>query len=976
MSAKLPDLSPDEWARARALFEEAVDLPPSERADYLSRSCGSDRALHEAIEVLVEADAAPRGILDASPQVLSRLLADDEGQPALHAGDTIDRYTIERELGHGGHAVVYLAHDPKHRRQVALKVLRPELALGIPAERFLREIRIAAKLSHPHILSLHDSGEVNGVLYYVMPYVADESLRDRLRREQQLPLEDALRIAREVALALDYAHSQGVVHRDIKPENILLSGGMAIVADFGIARAITVAAGEAVTETGVAIGTPEYMSPEQVSGGASAGSRPEGALSVRPESVDGRSDIYSLGCVLYEMLVGHAPYSGVTAQEVLARHALDPIPTVRAARAAVPKAIEHAVTRALAKQPADRFATAAGFAAALTIASMSRTAPALLLGRLRTLTIGATAVLVAGVIVTAVVLGWIIASVRGRRSGATEARRPVQFVIDLDSASLGSGDWWYSAPAISPDGRTVVFAATTKDGLRLYRRAVGDIAPHALAGTEDGDWPFFSPDGAWVGFSSHGTIRKVRLEGGTPVVVTQLPPSALFFGGSWSAGDTIIYTVFPSGRLYRVPAAGGNASAIAADTTGYLLSPYLLPGGRALLVTASTNWLIGHVAVLNLATGAVQRFGPGTGARYVAGNIVYAGAGGALYAQPFDLERLAPTGGPVEIASGLDASFAAFPPFDAARSGALVYRASRGSWRLVVTDRSGREQQVLPGRFPWQPRFSPDGRTVAYAALAPGLEAEDAWNGEIWQNDLWITNLASGTMQRLTTDGRDNNDPCWSPDGRLIAYSAGLLGNKDIFVKAVAGDTARLLTSRPGNQWPTDWIPGAVLFNDSWSKDKFDDDIWIQPTDGIAPRPYLATAAYESNARLSPDGRWLAYQSDETGTREVYVQAYPTPGRKVLVSSGGGEDPAWRRDGRELYYWHGNQLIAVRLNAGSADEPPVVHGRTILFEAPRSSNGYDVSPDGAHFVFVDGGPWANRLVVALDLVSAAGSRKR
>jgi len=960
MSApRLPGLSPDEWARARVLFDEAVSLAADERAEFVSKRCSGDPLLREALDALLEADAAPGTILDASPDDLSCLLADEVGLPEFRPGDTIDRYTIERELGHGGHGVVYLVHDPKHGRYVALKMLQPELALTLRVERFLREIRIAAALSHPHILPLHDSGEIRGVLYYVMPYVEGESLRDRLQRERQLPVEEALRIAREVALALGHAHSQGVVHRDIKPENILLSGGVAVVADFGIARAITVAAGAAVTETGVAIGTPAYMSPEQTTA-----------------EVDGRSDIYSLGCVLYEMLVGHAPYSGSTAQEVLARHALDPIPTVRAARAAVPATIERAVTRALAKQPADRYTTATEFAAALTIAPMSRTAPALSLGRLRTLTIGAAAVLVAGAIVTAVAL-WIIATIREGRPGTTEARRPVRFVIDLDSASLGSGGWWYSAPAISPDGRTVVFAATTTDGNRLYTRAVGDIAPHALAGTEDGDWPFFSPDGAWVGFSSHGTIRKVRLDGGTPVVVTQLPPSALFFGGSWSAGDTIIYTVFPSGRLYRVSAAGGDASAIAADTTGYLMSPYPLPGGRALLVTATPNWTIGRVAVLNLATGAVQRFGPGTGARYVAGNIVYAGAGGALYAQPFDLQRLAPTGVAVEIASGLDVSIAAYSPFDAARSGALVYRVSRGSWRLIVTDRSGRELQVLPGRFPWAPQFSRDGRAVAYAAHAPGQEAGDAWNGGFWPNDLWITNLASGTMQRLTTDGRDNSDPCWSPDGRSIAYSAGLLGNKDIFVRgAVPGDTARLLTHRPGNQWPSDWIPGAVLFSDSWSKSKFDDDIWIQPTDGSAPRPFLATPANEGNARLSPDGRWLAYQSDETGTAEVYVQSYPTPGRKVLVSAGGGAEPAWRRDGRELYYWHNNQLIAVRLNAGSAGEPPVVHGRMILFQAPAVNAGYDVSPDGMRFVFVHGGPRANRLVIALDLVSVARSQKR
>ncbi|MBI3983185.1 MAG: protein kinase [Gemmatimonadetes bacterium] len=260
------------------------------------------------------------------------------------------RYRIQRELGQGGMATVYLAEDLKHHRDVAIKVLTPELAAVLGPERFLREIETAARLNHPHILPLHDSGEAGGLLYYVMPFAAGESLRDRLKREKQLGIEDALQIAREVADALDYAHRQGVVHRDIKPENILLEERHAVVADFGIARAISVAGGEKITATGVAIGTPEYMSPEQGSG--------------RGE-VDRRSDVYALGCVLYEMLVGHPPFTGTTALEILARHALDPVPPLRAARGTVPPGVEQSIERALAKTPADRFSTAAQFAEAL-----------------------------------------------------------------------------------------------------------------------------------------------------------------------------------------------------------------------------------------------------------------------------------------------------------------------------------------------------------------------------------------------------------------------------------------------------------------------------------------------------------------------------------------------------------------------------------------------------------------------------------
>jgi len=271
--------------------------------------------------------------------------------PARLQAALVARYALDRELGHGGMATVYLAQDLKHGRPVAIKVLRPELAAALGAERFLREIEIAARLTHPHILPLHDSGEANGFLYYVMPYLEGESLRDRLNREPQLPVEEAVRIGREVASALSYAHSHDVVHRDIKPENILLSGGEAVVADFGIARAIVAAGTEKLTDTGLAVGTPGYMSPEQATAEA---------------HIDGRADTYALGCVLYEMLAGHPPFLGTTAQEVLARHTLDPVPPLRTIRRAVPPAVEHAVFKALAKSPADRFPSAAAFSEALT----------------------------------------------------------------------------------------------------------------------------------------------------------------------------------------------------------------------------------------------------------------------------------------------------------------------------------------------------------------------------------------------------------------------------------------------------------------------------------------------------------------------------------------------------------------------------------------------------------------------------------
>jgi len=350
-------LTAGRWRQVEALFLATRDRGPGERATFLEQACGTDLALRQEVESLLAADQGATGFLE--PGVPAPLMPDLE--TALRA-ELAGRYAIERELGRGGMATVYLADDVRHHRQVAIKVLHPELGAMLGAERFLREIGIAARLSHPHILPLHDSGTLDlglgrPVLFYVMPYVAGRSLRERLREELQLPIDEACGIARQVADALEHAHRQGVIHRDIKPENILLADGQAVLADFGIARALDVAGGDRLTETGLAIGTPAYMSPEQ-----SAGST----------RLDGRSDIYALGCVLYEMLGGQPPFLGPTPQAILARHAIDPVPSLRTLRPTVPRALGQVVTQALAKVPADRFPTGRAFGEALATASLAR----------------------------------------------------------------------------------------------------------------------------------------------------------------------------------------------------------------------------------------------------------------------------------------------------------------------------------------------------------------------------------------------------------------------------------------------------------------------------------------------------------------------------------------------------------------------------------------------------------------------------
>ena len=878
-----------------------------------------------------------------------------------------DRYLLERELGRGGMATVYLARDTRHERPVAVKVLHPELAAVVGAARFLAEIRTTAALQHPHILPLFESGEAGGQLYYVMPYVEGETLRSRLTRERQLPVVDAVRIATEVASALEYAHRHGVIHRDIKPENILLGDdGQALAADFGIALALSHAGGERITQSGLSLGTPQYMAPEQAAA---------------ERAMDARVDVYALGAVTYEMLAGEPPFTGASAQAVIAKLMTEEPRALTAHRRSVPPRVEAAVMTAIEKLPADRFPTAGAFAAALGEATVSHEhAPPRVASRglgIRRAP-GAAVALGAGVLAAGIALGVVLGrSVLAPRD-PVPARIPVSFVIEPDSGSLGSGNWFYSPPAIAPDGRTVVYAATGPGGPRLYARRIDDVTARPLPGTEGGDWPFFSPDGAWVGFLSRNAIRKVRLDGGTPALVTELPLSHTRIVGSTWGVDTIIFALFPSGALYRVSAAGGTPSRIpVADTSTRLMYPHLLPGGRALLVTSSADWRVGRIGVLELASGQVTRFGPGTGPHYVSGHLIYAGASGALYRQRFDLAQLKTNGPPEEIASGLDVSAACFSPFGVSPGGAVVYRAGRPGWYAALLDRAGREQRVLPGLLPWAPRFSPDGGRVAYAAFAPGLEIGDVWSAEMWRTDIWITDLASSTVRQLTTDGNDNSEPLWSPDGRSIAFDAGMLGEKDVFVRTLDGADTRRLLRRPGNQFTEDWAPdgNGILFTDPWPRP--DDDIWVQPVDGSAARPYLTGPSDQNDPHVSPDGRWVAYTSNESGRAEVYLQAYPTPGQMTLVSEGGGGSPVWRRDGRELYYWQGDQLFAVSLSAGAVGAPPVVRRRTPLFRMPRmDAAGYDVSPDGMRFVLVSGGPRANRLVVALDALGADRARER
>ena len=562
------------------------------------------------------------------------------------------RYRLERELGAGGMATVYVAHDARHDRRVALKVLRPELAAVIGAERFLREIKTTANLQHPHILPLFDSGEADTFLFYVMPLVEGESLRDRLDRERQLGVEESVRLAREVAAALDYAHRHGVVHRDIKPANILLHDGSALVSDFGIALAIRNAGADRITETGLSLGTPHYMSPEQATGDRDIGAR---------------SDIYSTAAVLYEMLAGEPPHAGGTIQAVIAKVLTETPKPLGSLRQSVPVHVALAVEQALSKVPADRFATAAEFADALTN-------PAMTMSRSRTMRAATTPPpprlswsLVGGIcgaLVVGAALGWVA------HSRDHVARQPVvTFAIASDSSQVIN-----DVPAISPDGSTLVYRVDGPGGGQLHVRRMGELESRLIPGTEDANTPFFSPDGASIAFQAGDALKKTRLDAGTPVVIAGT--RGFFLGGTWRADNTIVYACWPNLGLFRVNANGGAPPQPIPirDSTISPSYPSFLPDGKTILFTSVSNSSAeAAVATLDLVTGKTRTFGSGLSPQFVApGTLVYASGSGTLMAQPFDPVSLDTVGPPVQVGTDVLVRNTVIPYLSVSQSGTVA----------------------------------------------------------------------------------------------------------------------------------------------------------------------------------------------------------------------------------------------------------------------------------------------------------------
>ncbi|WKW11390.1 protein kinase [Pseudogemmatithrix spongiicola] len=849
-----------------------------------------------------------------------------------------DRYRIERELGAGGMATVFLAADLKHDRKVAIKVLKPELAAVLGAERFVQEIKTTAALSHPHILPLFDSGEAGGFLYYVMPYIEGETIRERLNRETQLSVDEALRITREIADALDYAHRHGVIHRDIKPENILLHDGRAMVMDFGIALAVSAAAGGRMTETGLSLGTPHYMSPEQATA---------------DKDLTARSDVYSLASVCFEMLAGEPPHGGGSAQAIIMKIIAEPAPRVDKLRRNVPAHVTAALATALEKVPADRFATARAFSDALGNVHYRGTgaAVAAVSAPSGTRRIERVALAVASVTVVALA-AWIAAR-------PTVAPPVVAYRLATAGDALPDDR---GPVAITSDGEQVIYAASGGVGSavpHLWIKRRDSVDAVLIPGTDLVTAVAVSPNNQSLALIRGRSLTRVNLSGGASTVLARQAANVPR-GVAWLEDGTILYVAHPGRMVRRVSSEGGEVDDLWSSDTLNVSGLAPLPGSSLVLFTGcAAPCAVPSLWALDLKTRSATFVTPDirfveplpNGELLLVSSLTQVG-----WIASFDPRTLS-----VGVARRpvLDSvgTIGASSYLALSKSGTLVYRrgAAPGSgiYELVSIDRTGRVSAIdssfsfrltaTAGDFGW--RVSPDGRS-----LAIGLRTESG-------DDVWRKALPRGSLARVTFGQTAERRPSWTADGQHIVFVAddgvylrradgaggdSLLLRGELNEASISAD-GRWLIVRRGAQ-------GAVAGGR---------DILVRRLDvADTLTPLLATEFDEHSFELSPDGRWIVYVSNESGRDEVLVRPFPdVRGAKLPVSVAGGAAPRWSRDGLELYYVDPQfRLMAARFRGAAspeADEPQA------LFELPRAMaeiasswfTPYDVTPDG-RFVMV------------------------
>jgi serine/threonine protein kinase/Tol biopolymer transport system component len=829
----------------------------------------------------------------------------------LSPGTKLGPYEILAPLGAGGMGEVYRARDTRLERTVAVKVLPAHLSSDPQLRlRFEREARAISTLSHPHICTLFDVGRQDETDYLVMELLEGETLHTRLKKGP-LPLEQVLRFGTEIASALAAAHRRGIVHRDLKPGNVMLTKSGVKLLDFGLARlerpgsgaefdasvAITRSAAEdPLTADRTILGTLPYMAPEQVEG----------------KPTDARTDIFAFGAVLYEMATGRRAFPARTQATLIAEILrTDPL-AASSGSAVVPRALSRILATCLKKDPEERWQMAHDLARELGAIQVETTAPGSSPGQARNKSRERVAWALGAVLLALAAL-W-----GGRRMRTPTDVHPVRFTVPIpENATLYS----FSGPvAISPDGRNLAFFALSEGRYVLFVRPLDSLGNRAIAGTESGSFPFWSPDGRSIGFFAQEKLKKVEVNGGQPQDVCDAPS---FATGAWSPRGTILVGTFGKG-MQQVSEKGGALSLLTPlDTSREEMSqlwPRFLPDGRQFLyLSASRKEGRGGIYAGSLDSREVKRITDGdSNADYTRSGHLVVVRDGHLTAQAFDTGRLQVTGDAFPLTEEIWwSNIGGGALFSISNNGTLAL-ASPGIQRsqLVWYDREGRRLGALgsPGEH-IHLDLSPDGSRVAFERLEPSTG-----NGQIW-----LLDLRREITSRFSLVPSFELSPCWSSDGKRIAFSSSRSGlGTALYLKSAmsAGEDEPLPSSGLPMEVPTDWTPdGRYVLFEARSM-KTGEDLWALPLGGDRkPFPLLQTPFDESQGRLSPDGRWLAYVSNESGRQEVYVGPFPTAGEKWQVSAAGGMQPRWRRDGRELFYIAADRkLAAVAIKPGTSFE--------------------------------------------------------
>jgi eukaryotic-like serine/threonine-protein kinase len=844
---------------------------------------------------------------------------------SLTSGTRLGPYEVLARVGEGGMGDVFRAHDSRLGRDVAVKTLK-----GPYTERFEREARAISALNHPNICTVYDVGQHDGSGYLVMEFIEGSQIAG------PLPIEQAIACGIQICEALYAAHKKGIVHRDLKPANILVTKQGIKLLDFGLAKlassAVVAAAGQieqatvaALTGTHTVVGTPQYMAPEQIEG----------------REVDARTDIFAFGCVLYELLTGQRAFEGKTSSSVMAAVLATKPKPVEELMPLTPPALERIVTRCLAKDPDDRWQSARDVAAELQWVAQSGSKaglPAIVgVRRRRRETIAWSAFGLAAIGAAAFGYAWL--------ARAPQSPPVMRFQLILP-ASLQNA----SPPVVSPDGRHIAFAADSDGKRQIWIRTLDALEPRPLPGTDGVFRPFWSPDSRFLGFIAAGKMKKVDITGGPPQVICDAAQNG---DGSWGSQGVILFDGRATDALQRVPASGGIAQPmvfVAGQTGGQVGAgwPEFLPDGRHFLYTVvdpkSPEMALnvgdlesGHVKSLFKTTTRVQYAEPG---------FLLFVRDRTLVAQKFDAKSQVLEGEPVPVGEGLGSDDVGNASFSASRNGVLVFRGGELSGsRLVWIDRAGKESPLLEGGAEYHDTWlSPDGARLVY----------DVSEGGGTRSDLWLRDLARGVSSRFTFDAAAEVDAVWSPDGRRIVYTSRVKGPGDLFMKDASGTKeAEPLLVDGDEKYVSDWSrDGQYLLITSRNDPALGWNIMAVPVAGDhKPLTIVKTQFNEMWGTFSPDGKYIAYQSNESGRPEIYVHEFPEARNKWQVSTEGGLEPYWRRDGQELYYRQGSRIVAVPVKIG---ETLTVGTPATLFQTRFTTTvvrgRYRPTPDGQRFL--------------------------